>query len=207
MGDLVVHMFVTLDGVMQAPGEPEEDMEGGFRHGGWQAPYFDKESGRLIAEHYGAMDALLLGRKTYEIFAPYWSQAPADNPFTKLLNEVPKYVASRSLDRVDWNNSTLLRGDVGDEVARLKGEYGQVHVAGSGDLLQTLFARALVDRINLWVYPVVLGTGKRLFAEGATPAAHRLVESQSFPGGAVLLVYQRAGTPTYGNMASDAQQY
>ena len=206
MGELVVNTFVTLDGVMQAPGLPSEDTEGGFQHGGWQAPYLDEESGRVITEHYAGMDALLLGRRTYEIFAPYWSQGPADVPFTEMVNAVPKYVASRTLDHVDWDRSSLLEGDVGDAVERLKGEHGQVHVAGSGDLVQTLLARDLVDRINLWVYPVVLGTGKRLFAEGSVPAAHRLVESRAFPLGAVLLVYERAGTPTYGDLTAEPPQ-
>jgi dihydrofolate reductase len=205
MGELVVHMYVTLDGVMQAPGEPGEDREGGFEHGGWQVPYLDEEAGTVIGEQYAGMDALLLGRRTYEIFAAYWPTAPADNPFGPLLNEAPKYVASRTLDTLGWDNSTLLGDDVPGEVARLKQEYGQVHVAGSGDLLQTLLRHDLVDRFNLWVSPVVLGTGKRLFAGGAVPAAYRLVEARAFGSGVVLLVYERAGAPTYGDMAGEAR--
>jgi dihydrofolate reductase len=205
MGQLVVDMFVTLDGVMQAPGEPEEDRDGGFDHGGWQAPYLDEDSGRRIGEDLTQMDALLLGRKTYEIFAAYWPQAPAENPIAPVLNGAPKFVASRTLDHVDWEHSTLLEGDVAEAVARLKPDYEQMHVIGSGDLTQTLLRHDLVDRINLWLYPVVLGTGKKLFADGASPAALRLVESTTFPSGAVLLVYERAGKPTYGNLAWDAE--
>ena len=204
MGQLVVDMFVTLDGVLQAPGEPDEDREGGFDHGGWQAPYFEEESGQRIGEHLAQMDALLLGRKTYEIFAAYWPKAAAENPIAAVLNTAPKFVASRTLDHVDWESSTLLEGDVAQAVARLKPDYEQMHVIGSGDLTQTLLRHDLVDRLNLWVYPVVLGTGKRLFGDGASPAALRLVESATFPSGAVLLVYERAGKPTYGNLAFDA---
>jgi dihydrofolate reductase len=204
MGELVVDMFVTLDGVLQGPGEPDEDREGGFGHGGWQAPYLDDESGALIGEHIAAMDALLLGRKTYEIFAAYWPQAPDDYPIAAKLNAVPKYVASRTLDTVGWANSQLLEGDVAEAVAKVKGDHDQVHVIGSGDLTQTLLRHDLVDRINLWLYPVVLGTGKRLFPEGATPAAWRLAGSSTFPSGGVLLVYELAGKPGYGNLAWDA---
>jgi dihydrofolate reductase len=204
MGELVVHMFVTLDGVMQAPGEPGEDREGGFERGGWQVPYLDEESGRLMAEHYEGVDALLFGRKTYEIFAPYWSQAPPDNPFTGLMNDTTKYVASRTLQAVDWSNSTLIEGDVAAEVPRLKERHAAVHVCGSGDLVQTLLRHELVDRMNLWLYPVLLGTGKRVFGNGTVPTALRLVDSVTFQSGTVLLTYERAGKPTYGDMALDA---
>lgn len=206
MGQLVVDMFVTLDGVMQAPGEPDEDRDGGFEHGGWQAPYFDEESGKLMGEQIARVDALLLGRKTYEIFAAYWPKAPADDPIAAKLNGVRKYVASRTLGAVEWNNSTLIEGEVADEVPRLTQDHGELLVIGSGNLVQTLLRHDLVDLLNLWVYPVLLGTGKRLFADGTIPTALRLTGSATFAGGAVLLSYERAGKPTYGNMAWDADE-
>jgi dihydrofolate reductase len=201
MGELVVNMFTSLDGVLQGPGGPDEDREGGFEYGGWQAPYVDEESGKVITDHIAGLEALLLGRKTYEIFAAYWPQQPAENPIAARLNGAPKYVASRTLDTVGWTNSRLIGGDVAEAVARLKGEFGRVDVIGSGDLVQTLLRNDLVDRLNLWVFPVLLGSGKRLFAEGTVPTALRLVESATFPKGAVHLIYERAGKPTFGSMA------
>jgi dihydrofolate reductase len=201
MGKLVVNTFTSLDGVMQAPGMPEEDREGGFDQGGWQVPYFDEESGQVMAEGMAAFDALLLGRKTYEIFASYWPKAPADDPIAARLNDAPKYVASRTLDTVAWNNSTLLKGDIADEVARLKQQYDEIHTSGSGNLVQSLMQHELVDQYNLWVYPLLLGNGKRLFGEGTIPTALRLAESRTFGNGAVLLSYERAGKPEYGSTA------
>ena len=201
MGKLVVNTFTTLDGVMQAPGMPEEDREGGFDQGGWQVPYFDEESGQVMAEGMASFDALLLGRKTYEIFASYWPNAPADDPMAERLNKVPKYVASRTLDNVTWENSTLLKGDVDYEVPRLKEAYNEIHTSGSGNLVQSLMKRGLVDQYNLWVYPVLLGSGKRLFGDGTMPTALRLVESKTFGNGAVLLSYQPTGKPEYGSTA------
>jgi dihydrofolate reductase len=201
MGELMVNMFVSLDGVIQGPGLPDEDREGGFEHGGWQAPYFDEESGKVITEHTARLEALLLGRKTYELFAAYWPQAAGEDPIAARLNSAPKYVASRTLDTVEWNNSKLIEGDVADAVARLKRDHGQIDVIGSGNLVQTLLRHDLVDRLNVWIYPVLLGSGKRLFADGTVPTALRLVESATFPKGAVLLAYQRTGKPTYGSMA------
>ena len=200
MGKLIVHMFMTLDGVIQAPGQLNEDREGGFEYGGWQAVYLDAEAGGQMVADYAKLDALLLGRKTYEIFAPYWSKAPSGNPFTKLLNEKPKYVASRTLTSVDWNNSQLLDADVTISVPVLKEKYEEVHVAGSSDLLQTLLRHELIDRLNIWQYPIVLGKGKRLFDSGTIPAALQLVEAKSFPSGSVLLRYETAGKPTFGNI-------
>lgn len=201
MGQLFVDMFVTLDGVIQGPGAPKEDLEGGFKHGGWQAPYLDEESDKLITEDIERIDALLLGRKTYDIFAAYWPKANKDMQIAAKLNSVPKYVASRTLKKVDWNNSTLINGDVAEGVARIKQKYSEVHVIGSGNLVQTLLKHDLVDKLNLWVYPVILGSGKRLFAQGAIPAALRLVKSAVFSKGAVLLTYERAGKPTYGDLS------
>jgi dihydrofolate reductase len=202
MGKLVVTEFVTLDGVAQAPGEPEEDREGGFTHGGWQAPLLDEASGQVMFEQATSMDALLLGRKTYEIFAAYWPKAPEEIPFTGLLNQAPKYVASRTLaEPLSWQNSTLLAGDLAEAVGALKERHDETHVIGSLDLVQSLLRLGLVDRMNLWLYPLVLGSGKQVFGGGAVPTALRLVESVTHPNGTLQLVYDTAGVPTYGNLA------
>src|SRR5829696_6110933 len=201
LGELVVNMFTSLDGVLQGPGAPDEDREGEFAYGGWQAPYLDEESGKVITDNIAGLEALLLGRKTYEVFAAYWPQQPAENPIAVRLNSAPKYVASRTLGTVGWANSKLIHGDVAEAVARVKGEFGRLDVIGSGNLVQTLLRNELVDRLNLWVFPVLLGSGKRLFAEGTVPTALRLVESVTFPKGAVQLTYERAGKPTFGSMA------
>jgi dihydrofolate reductase len=202
MRKLVVGTFLTLDGVMQAPGGPNEDRDGGFEHGGWLVPYFDETLVQIMSEWTARAGAFLLGRKTYEIFAASWPNAtdPADEIAT-VLNTRPKFVASRTLDRVDWSNSTLLQGDVAEEVARLKaGEGGEIQVHGSGDLLQTLLRHDLVDTLRLWQFPVVLGTGKRLFGKGAIPRSFRLVDTQASSTGAVLHVYERAGDLRYGEV-------
>lgn len=204
MGQLIVSEFVTLDGVMQAPGAPEEDTESGFKDGGWQAPLLDEDSGNLITQDINRMDALLLGRKTYDIFASYWPNAKGE--IADKLNGVPKFVASRSLRKLEWNHSTLIQGDVPKEVARIKEKHGEVHVIGSGDLVQTLLRQGLVDRFNLWVYPLLLGTGKRLFAEGTVPTSLRLTNSRAFSKGAVLLSYETAGKPRYGTIGLEAEQ-
>jgi dihydrofolate reductase len=202
MGKLVVTEFVTLDGVAQAPGEPEEDREGGFTHGGWQAPLLDEASGQVMFEQATSMDALLLGRKTYEIFAAYWPKAPEEIPFTGLLNQAPKYVASRTLaEPLSWQNSTLLAGDLAEAVGALKERHDETHVIGSLDLVQSLLRLGVVDRMNLWLYPLVLGSGKQVFGGGAVPTALRLVESVTHPNGTLQLVYDTAGVPTYGNLA------
>ena len=202
MGKLIVTEFVTLDGVAQAPGAPDEDRDGGFVHGGWQAPVADGESGEVIFEQARSMDALLLGRKTYEIFAGYWPSAPPEIPFTGLLNGVPKYVASRTLaDPLAWHGSTLVADDLAESITSLKEGHDEVHVIGSLDLLQSLLRFGLVDRINLWLYPLLLGSGKQVFAEGTVPTALRLTDSVTYPSGTLHLVYETAGEPTYGNLA------
>ena len=202
MGKLIVTEFMTLDGVAQAPGEPDEDREGGFAHGGWQAPLFDEATGVDVFEQARAMDALLLGRKTYEIFAGYWPNAPEEIPFTGLLNRIPKYVASRTLTApLGWDGSELLTGDVEQSVLEIKARHEEVHVIGSLDLLQTLLRARLVDRLELWQHPVVLGTGKRVFGDGTVPAAMRLTSSAVHPNGTVQLAYEPTGEPTYGNLA------
>jgi dihydrofolate reductase len=170
MGVLVVTEFMTLDGVAQAPGGPDEDREGGFTHGGWQAPLLDEESGDALFEQAKTMSALLLGRKTYEIFADYWPRAPREMPWTDLLNNVPKYVASRTLAApLSWQGSSLLTGDLGESVSAVMDRHDEVHVIGSLDLVQSLLRIGVVDRLSLWVYPLLLGTGKKVSAEGLRP--------------------------------------
>lgn len=199
---LIVTEFVTLDGVAQAPGEPDEDRDGGFAHGGWQAPLLDQESGDTMFEQAKSMDALLLGRKTYEIFARYWPKATEDIPFTGLLNRVPKYVATRTLaEPLAWQGSTAVTGDVTESINALKERHDEVHVIGSLDLVQSLLRVGLVDRLNLWLYPLLLGSGKQLFAGGTVPTALRLTESVIHPNGTIQLVYETAGVPSYGNLA------
>jgi len=204
MGKLIVTEFVTLDGVAQAPGSPDEDRDGGFSHGGWQAPLADQESGGVIFEQARSMDALLLRRRTYEIFADYWPSAPQEIPFTDLLNGVPKYVASRTLaGSLAWQGSTLVADDLAENLTALKGRHDEVHVIGSLDLLQSLLRFGLVDRMNLWVYPLLLGSGKQVFADGTVPTALRLTESVTYPSGTLHLAYETAGVPTYGSLGRE----
>jgi dihydrofolate reductase len=202
MRKLVVGTFLTLDGVMQAPGGPDEDREGGFRHGGWLVPYFDEKFGEIMTEWTKRAGAFLLGRRTYEIFAASWptSTDPADE-IAAALNNRPKFVASRTLRELHWNNSHLLEGEVAEEVAKLKAQQGgEIQVHGSGDLLQTLLESDLVDTLRLWQFPVVLGTGRRLFGAGTIPGRYRLVETRQTDAGAVLHVYERAGDLEYGEV-------
>jgi dihydrofolate reductase len=205
MGKLVVTEFVTLDGVAQAPGGPDEDRDSGFTHGGWQAPLVDQESGDAMFERAKSMDALLLGRKTYEIFASYWPSAPEEIPFTGLLNGIPKYVASRTLTGpLAWHRSDLLAGDLAESVTDIKGRHDEVHVIGSLDLVQSLLRLGLVDRLNLWQYPLLLGSGKHVFADGTVPTALHLTDSVVYPNGTLQLTYETAGIPTYGDLAVEA---
>jgi dihydrofolate reductase len=200
-----VTTFLTLDGVMQAPGGPDEDRSGGFEHGGWVVPYADEDFGRAVTEWIELADGFLLGRRTYEIFATYWPRAtdPGD-PVARALNALPKYVASRTLERADWNRATVIRGDVAKEVAELKRRPGrELQVHGSGDLAQTLMKNDLVDEYRLWFFPVVLGAGKRLFGSGSVPAAFKLVETRTTGSGAVAHRYERAGTPGHGMMEAE----
>jgi dihydrofolate reductase len=207
MGTLTVTEFMTLDGVAQAPGGPEEDRDDGFAYGGWQAPLIDEGAGGVLFEQASAMDALLLGRRTYEIFAGYWPNAPQEIPFTGLLNAVPKYVASRTLaEPLAWQNSSLLTEELSASVAALKERHDEVHVIGSLDLVQSLLAAELVDRLDLWVYPLVLGTGKRVFGEGTVPAALRVVESVPYPNGTVHLTCEPTGPPAVGDLATGPEE-
>jgi len=202
MRKLVVGTFLSLDGVMQAPGGPNEDRDGGFQHGGWLVPYFDEKFGNIMTEWTIRAGAFLLGRKTYEIFAGSWPKAtdPADQIATA-LNTRPKFVASRTLSNVEWHNSFLLKGEVAEEVAKLKAqEGGEIQVHGSGTLLQTLLKHDLVDTLRLWQFPLTIGTGKRLFGQGTIPASFRLVDTQMAATGALLHVYERAGALKYGEV-------
>ena len=197
MGMLAVDLFITLDGVYQAPGGPEEDPEHGFEYGGWQAPYLDDESGAVIGAGIDRLDALLLGRKTYDIFAGYWPNQ-GDDPIAVKFNAVPKFVASRTLTDPTWQGTTVV-SDVATEVREIKERFDEIHVIGSGDLARSLLAADLVDRLNLYLYPIAFGTGKRLFDAGTVPAAFRLAEPPvAYPKGAVSLVYERAGVPVTG---------
>lgn len=189
---LTVTTFLTLDGVMQAPGGPDEDRSDAFAHGGWLVPYADEDMERFVTEQFATADAFLLGRRTYEIFAAWWPQV-TDESGAK-LNSLPKYVASRTLESVAWNNSTLLTGDVADAVARLKEQPGrELQVHGSGDLIQTLMRHDLVDEYRLWFYPVVLGSGRRLFRDGIVPRSLRLLDSKTTSTGVLVSTYERAG--------------
>jgi dihydrofolate reductase len=190
---LVVIEFLSLDGVMQAPGDPDEDTEGGFEHGGWQRQYFDQDLAESGAKGMATTDAYLFGRKTYEIMARYWPNAPSDDPFAPHLNNTPKYVASRTLKNLDWQNSTPLEGEVPQAVAELKAKDGKnIAVLGSGQLVQTLIESDLVDQFDLTVSPIVLGSGKRLFRDVTTPRSLRLVDSKPSSTGSLILSYEPA---------------
>lgn len=201
MRKIIVLTFITLDGVMQAPGGPEEDTSGGFKYGGWTVPYFDKVSGKIMAEQMGQPFDLLLGKKTYEIFASYWPQHESAWPG---INQVTKYVVSREPMQFTWENSVLVQGDVVEEIKKLKssppaGGGPHLHVYGSGNLIQTLLKHDLVDELWLKIFPITLGMGKRLFAEGTIPAAFTLEESQVTPSGVIAASYKRAGKVTTGS--------
>lgn len=193
MRRLIVNEFLSVDGVMQGPGSPDEDRDGGFQHGGWQEDYFDEGVLAGAQEGMADADAYLFGRRTYQIMAAHWPTAPADDPFAGHLNATRKYVASRTLKELEWQNSELLEGDAGDAVARLKEQPGKdIVVLGSGDLVQTLMANGLVDEFGLIVSPLVLGSGKRLFRDAEQVKRLALVSSKSTPKGNLLLSYRPA---------------
>jgi dihydrofolate reductase len=201
MRKLIVSTFLTLDGVMQAPGGPEEDASSGFTQGGWSVNYWDERMGQVMGEAMGTGFDLLLGRKTYDIFAAYWPHT--DEPGARPLNDATKYVASRSRPTLEWSNSVLLEGDAADAVAALKQEDGpELQVHGSGDLIQTLLRNRLVDEFRLWVFPVVIGSGKRLFADGAIPAGLKLVDSTVSTTGVVIGTYEPAGELVTGSFVA-----
>ncbi len=203
MRRLIVSAFASLDGIMQAPGGPEEDPTGGFTLGGWMFGYADEGMDISAAGFDGKDRELVLGRRTYEIFEAYWPYQPDDHPVAKTLNAATKHVASRPLTVLRWNNSTLLRGDVVSAILALKAQPGpDLQVIGSGNLMQTLQAASLIDEYNVWTFPVVLGRGKRLFGETAKPSALRLVRSQVSTSGVVMSTYVPVGEVQPGSFAS-----
>jgi dihydrofolate reductase len=204
MRRLIVNTMVTVDGVMQAPGGPEEDESGGFAHGGWSVNYVDEQSGQDMSEMMSTPFDLLLGRKTYDIFAAYWPHASEESTPTKPFNDATKYVVSRSRPALEWGPSVLIEGDAAEGIAALKEEDGpELHVWGSGNLIQTLLGHNLVDQYNLSVFPLVIGSGKRLFADGTVPAALKLVDSKISSTGVVIGTYEPAGEIVTGSFALD----
>jgi dihydrofolate reductase len=200
---LTLHTFLTLDGVMQAPGGPDEDPDGGFEHGGWSFPYGDPDFGAAMAGWFTHADAFLLGRKTYDIFSGHWPKVTdAGDPIAAKLNALPKYVASTTLETVDWHNSSLLGGDVAAEVAKLKEQPGdELQVHGSGGLAQTLIGHDLVDEYRLLIFPVHLGSGKKLFRDGAPAGSLRLMSATTTGAGVVIATYRPEGSVRHGSYA------
>jgi dihydrofolate reductase len=204
MAKLTMTTFLTLDGVMQAPGGPAEDPSGGFGYGGWLVPFFDEGMRSFMLQVFERADAFLLGRTTYQIFAAHWPRVsdPSDL-IARKLNTLPKHVASKTLDRVDWHGSSLL-SDVVAALPKLKNRYArELQVHGSAGLAQTLLEHDLVDEYHLLVFPVVLGTGKRLFATGALPATMKLLETRTTESGTIIASYARAGKPKLGSFMLD----
>ena len=193
MRKIIVSEFLTLDGVMQAPGSPDEDRSGGFKHGGWQLPNFDEIGAKAIIEGLTEAGGFVLGRKTYEIFAAYWPTAPAEEQaFAEPLNNLPKFVASKTMrEPLAWNNSTLIAGDVAKEVAKLKRQSGNdLRVIGSGELVQTLMKHDLVDEYDLMIHPLILGSGKHLFREGGSKQTLMLLDFKTTSKGVTILKYK-----------------
>jgi dihydrofolate reductase len=199
---IVVLSFVTLDGVMQAPGGPEEDSAGSFKWGGWSVPYWDDFLGNVMGEQMGKPFDLLLGKRTYDIFAAHWPKIGNEDPVASRLNNARKYVVSTTLKNPGWANTTVLRNNVVQEIKKLKEQNGpELQVHGSANLIQTLLTNDLVDEFQLKIYPVVLGKGKRLFGEGTVPAGFKLVESKTSPKGVIIATYAPAGGVKTGSFA------
>jgi dihydrofolate reductase len=205
-GRISIDLFTTLDGVAQAPGGPEEDTEGGFAFGGWQAPLLEASSGEQVMEGIRAMDALLLGRRTYDIFAAYWPNQldGSESDIARKFDEIPKYVASRGAPDLGWRDSHLLGGDLAAQLAELKARHDDIHVIGSIDFARTLLAENLFDQLNLWVHPIVLGAGKRLFDPDGPPIALELVSAEppSDKGTVLLRYHSRGVAPETGDMTT-----
>ncbi len=204
MRNLIILSFITLDGVMQAPGGPEEDTSGGFKYGGWVAPFADDFLGKEMIGQMNHDFDLLLGRKTFEIFASYWPfQDTKNNPIAAGINKARKYVVSGSLGKTDWSNSFFINANVPEEIRKLKEADGpEIQVHGSGNLIQTLWINNLVDELWLKIFPVAIGSGKRLFADGNFAGGFKLVQSRTSPAGVVVANYKRSGdvkTGTIGN--------
>lgn len=202
---LTLHTFLSLDGVLQAPGGPDEDTDGGFPYGGWSFPYGDEGFGTAVAGWFASADAFLLGRRTYQIFAGHWPKVTEpDNPIATKLNALPKYVASRTLHQLAWHNASLLGGDVVSEVGKLKEQPGnELQVHGSGNLAHTLIDHGLVDEYRLFTFPVHLGTGKKLFRDGAKAAALELVSCTTTSTGVVITTYVPGGEVRVGSYAAE----
>lgn len=193
MRRLITTTFLTLDGVMQAPGGPGEDDSGGFAHGGWSVNYWDDKMSEIMGEATSKPFAMVLGRKTYDIMAAYWPTAPEESG-AKVFNDATKYVASRSDRSLDWANSVQIEGDAADGLAALKKEDGpELQVHGSANLIQSLLPSNLIDQYRLWVFPLVIGTGKRLFADGTIPTGLKLVDQKVSTTGVVIGTYEQAG--------------
>jgi dihydrofolate reductase len=203
MRKLIVSTFLTLDGIMQAPGGPEEDDSGRFAYGGWSVNYWDDQMSEVMGEAMSRSFDLVLGRRTYDIFAAYWPHAP-EEAGAKPLNDATKYVASRSHPALEWSKSVLIEGDAAEGIAELKKEDGpELQVHGSGNLIQTLMRHNLVDQYRLWVFPVVIGSGKRLFSEGTIPSGLKLLDSKVSTTGVVIGTYEPAGEIVTGSFALD----
>ena len=202
MRKLVVLSFVSLDGVMQAPGGPEEDTSSGFKLGGWSVGYWDDFLGNVMGEQMGKPFDLLLGRKTYDIFAAHWPRIGSEDPVASKLNSAKKYVVSTTLRKPEWANSTVIKSNVVQEIRMLKEQNGpELQVHGSGNLIQTLLKNDLADEFRLKIFPVTLGRGKRLFAEGSLPVGFRLVDSKTSPKGVIVATYARDGEVRTGSFA------
>jgi dihydrofolate reductase len=199
---LTVTTFLSVDGVYQGPGGPEEDRRDGFDRGGWLVPHFDEATGQFMDEVFREVDAFLLGRRTYEIFAASWPNATDPNdPVANALNTLPKYVASSTLANPEWANTTVLEGDLASAVRSLKERDGsELQVHGSGKLVQFLLANDLVDRLNLLVFPVIVGAGRRLFPDRGIATGLALEESRSTPSGVAISVYRPSGRPEFGSI-------
>ena len=199
---LTITTFISVDGVYQGPGGPTEDTRDGFDRGGWLVPHFDEATGQFMDEVFGKVDAFLLGRRTYELFAAAWPNATdPDDPVASRLNTLPKYVASRTLRSADWQNSTVLGGDIVAEVARLKAQPGrELQVHGSGMLARTLLEHDLVDELRLIVFPVIVGAGRRLFPDAGVATGLRLADSRTTGSGVAIHVYQPTGRPEFGEV-------
>jgi dihydrofolate reductase len=203
MRELIVSTFLTLDGVMQAPGGPEEDDSGGFAYGGWSVHYWDELMGQVMTEAMSTPFDLVLGRRTYDIFAAYWPHAP-EEAGAKPLNEATKYLVSRSRPTLEWSPSVLIEGDAAESIAELKkGDGPELQVHGSGSLIQTLMRHNLIDHYRLWVFPLVIGSGKRLFSDGTIPSGLKLLDSKVSTTGVVIGTYEPAGEIVTGSFARD----
>ena len=203
MRKLIVSTFLTLDGVMQAPGGPEEDDSGGFAYGGWSVHYWDELMGQVMSEAMSAPFDLVLGRRTYDIFAAYWPHAP-EEAGAKPLNDATKYVVSRSRPTLEWKESVLIEGEAAEGIAELKrGDGPELQVHGSGNLIQTLMRHNLVDQYRLWIFPLVIGSGKRLFSDGTIPSGLKLLDSKVSTTGVVIGRYEPVGEVVTGSFAPD----